>query len=61
MVRHVAVARAVGRAPVGTRGDHVARDPPLVLAHVRQQGAAADVADRVQPITATDDCHVIVG
>ena len=28
----------------------VRRDPPLVLAHVRQLGPAVDVADRVQPV-----------
>src|SRR5206468_3335307 len=32
--------------------DRVGGDPPVVLAHVRQQRAAVDVADRVQPVGA---------
>ncbi len=38
----------VGRAG-GPRGDHVAADPGLVLAHVGEQIAAVDVTDGVQP------------
>ncbi|HEX2361847.1 MAG TPA: hypothetical protein VHI11_07225, partial [Jiangellaceae bacterium] len=33
----------------GTRDDDAAADPPLVLAHVREQVAPVGVADGVQP------------
>ena len=61
VVGEVAVARTVGRAPLGAGRDHVAGDPSVVLAHVGEQGSPADVAHRVQPAAATDHRHMVVG
>jgi hypothetical protein len=44
------VLPAIGRRAGGAGGDDVAADPRLVLAHVREQRAAGDVADGVQPL-----------
>ena len=40
----------VGDVARGLAEDHVADEPALVLAHVREQGAAVAVADRVEPV-----------
>ena len=54
-------ALAVGAVLGGRRvaEDVLARQPRLVLAHVGEQDAAVDVADRVQPVVA-GDLHVLV-
>ena len=42
--------RALARSSDVAAEDDVRRDPRLVLAHVREEGPAVDVADRVQPV-----------